>query len=495
MPRVLAFGPFRLDLRTYVLEKDGVMVPLSPKLVQVLACLAEGRGELVSRDLLLDRFWPDVTVSDNTLTRAIADIRHALDDAAGTPAYIQTLARRGYRFVAPVAEEPAPPDRSQPGTVAVSSAVAGLEPFVAWERGRATLESLSVTALPAAAEAFSRAVAGAPHYAPAHAGLANAYIFRYEATRVDNVPDVAALTAAVAAATRAIELDPTLGEGWAALGHALGGAGRVEESRAALRQAVALEPRNWRHHYRIAACTWGEERLRAVERAEALLPGFPATQTLAAMVLIARQSLEFAVAAAARGAAAQAARSDQTSYPASGLLWMRGMTAAASGNHAAALDDFLAEEATSRSASTVYARECLVLALEAQGFTHLVRGDRRRRRSAVPGGRGRVSGPRPGHARPGHRRRATPPTASTASRAPARRWPRVGKHGECALLLAAAHGWAGRADEGLAVAEQALAATAPDATGWSLPADPLFAPLRASAGFGRLAARLGARAS
>ena len=300
------------------------MVPLSPKLVQVLACLAEGRGELVSRDLLLDRFWPDVTVSDNTLTRAIADIRHALDDAAGTPAYIQTLARRGYRFVAPVAEEPAPPDRSQPGTVAVSSAVAGLEPFVAWERGRATLESLSVAALPAAAEAFSRAVAGAPHYAPAHAGLANAHIFRYEATRVDNVPDVAALTAATAAATRAIELDPTLGEGWAALGHALGGAGRVEESRAALRQAVALEPRNWRHHYRVAACTWGEERLRAVERAEALLPGFPATQTLAAMVLIARQSLEFAVAAAARGAAAQAARSDHTSYPRAGCYGYAG---------------------------------------------------------------------------------------------------------------------------------------------------------------------------
>ena len=71
----------------------------------------------------------------------------------------------------------------------------------------------------------------------------------------------------------------------------------------------------------------------------------------------------------------------------------------------------------------------------------------------------------------------------------------VGKHGERALLLAAAHGWAGRADEGLAVAEQALAATAPDATGWSLPADPLFAPLRAASGFGGLAARLGARAS
>ena len=77
---MLAFGPFRLDQRTYVLSKGGAMAPLSPKLVQVLACLAEARGELVTRDLLLDRFWPGLTVTDNTLTRAIADIRKALDD-------------------------------------------------------------------------------------------------------------------------------------------------------------------------------------------------------------------------------------------------------------------------------------------------------------------------------------------------------------------------------------------------------------------------------
>jgi tetratricopeptide (TPR) repeat protein len=470
------------------------MVPLSPKLVQVLACLAEGRGELVSRELLLDRFWPDVTVTDNTLTRAIADIRQALGDTPGAPAYVQTLARRGYRFVAPVAEETAPPDRALPGVVAVSEAVAGLEPFVAWERGRSTLESLSITTLPAAAEAFSRAVAGAPHYAPAHAGLANAHIFRYEATRVDNVPDVAALTAAVAAATRATELDPTLGEGWAALGHALGGARRVEESRAALRQAVALEPRNWRHHYRMAVCTWGEERLRAVERAEALLPGFPATQTLAVMVLVARQSLEFAVAAAARGAAAQAAQYDRSPYPASGLLWLQGLTAAASGDHAAALDHFVAEETTSRGASTVYARECLVLALEAKGFTHLALGDVNAAGPAFQA----AAAASPGHGRAtlglaiagGEEADGVERVTSACTD-----MARVGKHGECALLLAAAHAWGGRADEGLAVAEQALVTTSPDATGWSLPADPLFAPLRTATGYDRLAARLGSRAS
>ena len=121
MPRVLAFGPFRLDRRTYVLSRDGVMVPLSPKLVQVLACLAEGRGELVSRELLLDRFWPDLTVTDNTLTRAIADIRHALGDTAGDAglrpdAGPPRLPLRG----AGRPKSTAPPDRAQPGVVAVS---------------------------------------------------------------------------------------------------------------------------------------------------------------------------------------------------------------------------------------------------------------------------------------------------------------------------------------------------------------------------------------
>ena len=412
MAAVLAFGPFRLDQRTYVLSRQGAMVPLSPKLVQVLACLADARGELVTRELLLDRFWPDVNVTDNTLTRAIADIRHALDDDAGAPTYIQTMARRGYRFVAAVAEEAAPQD-APPGAVGISDAVAGLEPFVAWEQGRSALESLSVAALPGAAEAFSRAVAGAPHYAPAFAGLANAHVFRYEASRVDNVPDLPALTAAIAAASRATELDPTMGEGWAALGHALAGAGRSEEARAALRQSVALEPRNWRHHYRVAVCTWGEERLRAVERADALLPGFPGTQTLAAMVLIARQSFEFARQAAERGAAAQAAQHDRSLYPAGGLLWIRGLTAAGAGRHAEALDDFRAEAAFSAQASTVYARECRVLAQEALGFTTLALGDHRGRGGGVRGGRPRLARPWPRGARPrgcrwprGRRRRA-----------------------------------------------------------------------------------------
>jgi DNA-binding winged helix-turn-helix (wHTH) protein len=489
---VLAFGPFRLDRRTYVLTRDGATVPLSPKLVQVLACLAEARGELVTRELLLQRYWPDVIVADNTLTRAIADIRGALDDAPGTPTYIQTLARRGYRFVAPVAD--AAPEAGPPGAVTVSEAVAGLEPFLAWERGRAALESLSVTALPGAAEAFSRAVAGAPQYAAGYAGLANAHVFRFEATRVDNVPDVEALSAAVAAATRATDLDPTLGEGWAALGHALAGLGQRDRARAAVRQAIALEPRNWRHHYRLAACSWGEDRLRSVERAEALLPGFPGAQTLAAMVLIARQSFEFARQAAERGAAAQAAHHDPSVYPANGLLWIRGLTALARGAHADAVDDFRAEARHSAGGSSVYARECTVIAHEAMGFALLVAGDRGAAREAFHA----ASAASPGHGRSalGLAIAAGEANVAVDRVAPAAdAMAGVGKHGERALLLAAAHGWAGRAADGLAILAGAMSDAAPDALGWSLPADAMFAPLRAADGYSGLAARLASRAA
>lgn len=489
---MLDFGPFRIDSRTYVLTRDGAMVPLSPRLVQVLACLADARGALVTRELLLERFWPDVIVADNTLTRAVADIRIALGDSPGSPTYIQTLARRGYRFVAPVAVAAAEAGQAHAGPV--SDSMAGLEPFLAWERGRAALESLSVAALPSAAEAFSRAVAGAPHYAVGFAGLANAHVFRFESTRVDNVPDVGALAAAVAAATRATELDPTLGEGWAALGHALAGAGHVERSRAALRRALVLEPRNWRHHYRLGACSWGEDRLRSVDRAEALLPGFPGAQTLAAMVLIARQSFEFARQAIDLGVSAQVAPHDPSLHAANGLLWMRGLTALARGAQADALDDFRAEIALSAASSTIYARECTVVAREALGFVHLTMGEPDAARVAFSA----AATASPGHGRAllgmamadGHGADAIDRVGPAVDA-----MGRVGKRGERALLLAAAHGWAGRGSEGLAIVAEALDDLSPGPLGWSLPADAMFAPLRAADGYERVAARLASRAS
>ncbi|MGE0816579.1 MAG: winged helix-turn-helix domain-containing protein [Vicinamibacterales bacterium] len=489
---LLHFGPFTVDWRSATLSRGGGIVPLSPRLVQVLACLADARGALVTRELLLERFWPDVTVADNTLTRAIADIRKALDDDPRAPRFIQTMARRGYRFLADVTEDADAP--AGPGAGPVTPTFAGLEPFVAWERGRVALESLAVAELPVAVEAFSRAVAGAPQYAPAYAGLANAHVFRFEATRVDDEPDAAALTEAIAAATRATTLDPAMGEGWAALGHALAAGGRLDEARAALRQATALEPGNWRHQYRLAVATWGEERLRAVERAEALLPGFPGTRTLAVTVHVARQAFDLAAAAAERGAAAQDAQEDHGRYPANGLRWLRGLTRVATGRLDDALADFTAEAAASGAASTVYARECLVLAREAAGFTRVALGQ---------GDLARGDFLAAVHASQDHARAVLGLAVSggEAARAVERvaaacaRLDTAGKATERTLVAAAAEAWAGRAGDGLARLDAALGPGSPEPAGWSLPADPMFLPLRTAAGYARLAARLAARAA
>lgn len=490
----LAFGPFAIDLRTFVLSKHGETVPLSPKLVQVLACLADARGALVTRDQLLERFWPDVNIAENTLTRAIADIRKVLDDDPASPLYVQTMARRGYRFVAPVSEQATAADAPAPGTVAVSEAFVGLEPFVAWERGRAALESLNVEALPLAAEAFSRAVTGAPHYAPAHAGLANAHLFRFESTRADNAPDAEALRRAIAVATRATELDASMGEGWAVLGHALAEAGRAAEARAALRQAVALEPRNWRHQYRLAVATWGEDRLRAVERAEALLPGFPGTQSLAVMVLLARQAFEFAAESARRGAAAQTAQHDGSRYPANGLLWIRGLTSAARGDCASALADFVAEAATSEGASSVYARECTIAAHESAGFIQLVAGDHDNARGHFDAAARRS----PGHARAalGLAVAAGPVTGLVERVGPAlETLASAGKAAEHTLVAAAALAWEGHASDALQCLDGLLSSATSESAGWSIPADPMFAPLRAADAYSTFAARLASRAA
>ena len=197
---MVRFGPFSIDARTWTLTRDGAAVELSPRLVEILAYLIERDGAVATKEELLDRFWPDVHVTENTLTRAIADIRKALGDSAEHPAVIQTLARRGYRFVGTPRAEP--PDE---------------DPFRKWVTGRLALETLDPARLASAQAAMEAAVAAMPEYAPAHAGLANARVVAFEATRLRNEPDVPALGAAVRAANRAVELDPRLGEAWAVL--------------------------------------------------------------------------------------------------------------------------------------------------------------------------------------------------------------------------------------------------------------------------------------
>jgi DNA-binding winged helix-turn-helix (wHTH) protein len=84
------------------IERAGQAVHLRPKSMEVLLFLARRAGQVVSRAELLDATWPGVSVAEEGLTRCITDIRQAFGDSPDRPAYVETVAKRGYRLIAPV---------------------------------------------------------------------------------------------------------------------------------------------------------------------------------------------------------------------------------------------------------------------------------------------------------------------------------------------------------------------------------------------------------
>jgi Tol biopolymer transport system component/DNA-binding winged helix-turn-helix (wHTH) protein len=98
------FGAFEVDMRTAEVRKHGLRVRLQEQPFQILAALLERPGEIVTRDELIRRLWADGTVVDyeGGLNAAVTRLRQALSDSAETPRYLETIARRGYRWIAPV---------------------------------------------------------------------------------------------------------------------------------------------------------------------------------------------------------------------------------------------------------------------------------------------------------------------------------------------------------------------------------------------------------
>ena len=102
-PGIVRFGTFEVDLPAGELRKGGVKLKLTGQPFQVLTILLERPGEVVTRDELQKRLWPDTFVDvDHNLNTAINKIREVLGDSAESPRFVETLPRRGYRFIAPV---------------------------------------------------------------------------------------------------------------------------------------------------------------------------------------------------------------------------------------------------------------------------------------------------------------------------------------------------------------------------------------------------------
>src|SRR6202171_2014024 len=107
--QIVRFGVFEADLQSGELHKNGAKVPLQGQPFQGFAILLEHSGELVTREELRHHVWPEDTFVDfdHALNTAITKIRLALGDEADNPRFVQTLPRRGYRFIGPV-DKPSP---------------------------------------------------------------------------------------------------------------------------------------------------------------------------------------------------------------------------------------------------------------------------------------------------------------------------------------------------------------------------------------------------
>src|SRR5688572_1191432 len=181
---VYRFGPFRLDTDGYRLMKEETPVAASPRQLDLLACLAADPSRLITREELFNRLWSGVAVTDNALTQLVSELRQALGDSPSQPRFIQTVARRGYRFIASVerVEAAAVSTVGDVGAARGSRETSSLDVMRAIADGRLQLEALDGSQVEAAIQNFTQAIALDPIFAAGYIGLANAHFWQYEAS-------------------------------------------------------------------------------------------------------------------------------------------------------------------------------------------------------------------------------------------------------------------------------------------------------------------------
>jgi len=103
-PLIYQFNGVRVDLRAFQAFRGEAPLSMEPKAFEVLVFMIENRGRLVEKQEILDRVWPDTSVTENAMTRVIAQLRRVLGDDAKEARYIETVPRKGYRFIASVQE-------------------------------------------------------------------------------------------------------------------------------------------------------------------------------------------------------------------------------------------------------------------------------------------------------------------------------------------------------------------------------------------------------
>src|SRR5215470_14137204 len=118
--RLFRFGAYELDAGTFKLRKNGEPLAVQPKGLDLLRLLLERAPRVVEKHEIFSIVWKDVAVSDNALTRLVTHVRKVLEDDPKSPRFIETIATRGYRFIAEVSQitQPALATVSAPATIA-----------------------------------------------------------------------------------------------------------------------------------------------------------------------------------------------------------------------------------------------------------------------------------------------------------------------------------------------------------------------------------------
>ena len=217
------FANFRLDLIERCLLRDGTAVPLPGKVFETLRVLVEHSGRLTEKKRFMQEVWAGTFVDESNLSQNVFTLRKVLGEGEGGQRFIETVPRRGYRFVASVrevyaenanvGEEPAPRPvfacRDHEQDTAANTA------YNFYVKGRFFWNKRTEAGLKKAIEYFQHALNLDPLYALAYAGLADCYIMLSEygllASEISN-------RNGKAAALKALELDESLGEAHASLG-------------------------------------------------------------------------------------------------------------------------------------------------------------------------------------------------------------------------------------------------------------------------------------
>jgi DNA-binding winged helix-turn-helix (wHTH) protein len=453
---VYSFGPYEIDTAARRLRRRGDALAVSDRHLDVLIHLVAQPGVVVSKDALVQAGWGDVAVTDNSLEQAISSLRRAL-----TEPYIETVPRRGYRFVGEVSKTAPRRDDAELDAL--------LAPHRAWLDGRSALLSMEAGRAPAARAAFTDALRQAPDYAPAHVGLANACIFRFESTRADLEPDREALLTAVHHAREACRLEASYAEAWGTLGFALQRAGQGDQALAATRRGAALEPDNWRVMLRLASVSWGEERLRAAHRVLTLLPGLAMAHWLAATVYVARQAFDRAEHEL-RAAAGAAGSEGPGQFSAVAVHWLLGLVLLADGDERGAVEA-IRRELAGEPGGHLYARESAANACCALGALALRSGDRLAAGEAFAMALERV----PGQLFALAGMALLEPSSAARRQAAAGRAEAMAPHApvETALVAALLEAGPGASPPAVARVAAALDAAPPGVSGWILPVEPL----------------------